>query len=100
MKIPPSYIINNKIVLLLTKIEANKTYLQTVTIPELIANNLMRVSLLKSSVYSAQIEGNSLTMDDVESLTEEDEKQFQRQEVENIISAISFMRDKGVPEQI
>src|SRR5258708_182630 len=85
---------------LLTKIEANKTYIQTVTIPDTIIVNLTRISFLKSSVYSAQIEGNSLSPDDYEQMTEKDEKQYERQMVENIISALTYLRDKGLPENI
>ncbi len=100
MKIPPQYTINNNIVSLLTKIEANRTYLQAQTVPDKIIDNLTHISLLKSSVYSAKIEGNSLTPDDIENEAEINDKQYERQEVENIINAISYMRDKGIPDVI
>lgn len=100
MKIPPAYTITNKIVSLLTKIEANKTFIQTLSIPDTIITNLTHQSLLKSSVYSAQIEGNTLTPDDIEENSEEKEKQYERQMVENIITALSAMRDRGIPDVI
>lgn len=84
----------------MTKIEANKTYLQSQTLPEKIISNLTHISLLKSSVYSAKIEGNPLTSDDMTNQFETDGKQYERQEIENIISAISYMKDKGIPETI
>lgn len=84
----------------MTKIEANKTYIQTLTIPDKIISNLTHQSLLKSSVYSAQIEGNTLSPDDIESKTEEEEQQYERLEVENIIKALSYMRDTAIPEII
>ncbi|MBA3724395.1 MAG: Fic family protein [Candidatus Levybacteria bacterium] len=100
MEIPPQFTITNKIVTLLAKIEANKTYLNTLSIPEKIITNLTHLSLLKSSVYSAQIEGNTLTPDDYENLTDDEEKQYERQEVENIIQALTSIRENGVPDII
>jgi hypothetical protein len=61
MEIPPQFTITNKTITLLAKIEANKAYIQTLKIPDKIITNLTHLTLLKSSVYSAQIEGNSLT---------------------------------------
>lgn len=100
MDIPPPYTITNKIVSLLTKIEANKIFINSHTIPEKIINNLTHLSLLKSSVYSAQIEGNTLTPEDIENSTEEKEKQYERQEIENIIAALTVLREKKIPEII
>lgn len=100
MEIPTPYTITNKIIALLTKIEANKTMLSNVSIPDKIITNLTRQTLLKSSVYSAQIEGNTLTPEDMESVIEEDEKQYERQEIDNIIHTLQIMREKGVPDII
>ncbi len=97
MTIPPPFTITNNIVTLLAKIEANKAYIATLTIPEKIITNLTYQSLLKSSVYSAQIEGNTLTPEDIEAKTEDEEKQYERQEVENIIKALSTLRENGIP---
>ncbi len=100
MTIPPKYSINNKMITLLTKIEANKTFIQTLQIPDAIITNLTHISLLRSSVYSAQIEGNTLTTDDLEQTSEEEEKQYERQMVDNITTALTSMRDRGVPANI
>ena len=100
MTIPPTYTITNKIVSLLAKIEANKTYINTLTVPSQIVTNLTHLSLLKSSVYSAQIEGNTLTPEDMEHNTEDDEKQYERQEIENIIVALTSLRENGIPKLI
>lgn len=100
MKIPPKHAITNKIISLLAKIEANKTYIQTLAIPDKIVTNLTHQSLLKSSVFSAQIEGNTLTPEDMENKSEEEEKQYERQEIQNIIAALSYLRDKGIPNVI
>ena len=100
MNIPPAFTLNNKIISLLTKIEANKTYIQTLSLPDKIITNLTHQSLLKSSVYSAQIEGNTLTTEDMENTSEDEEKLYQRIEIENIIAALTYMRDKGIPQNI
>jgi len=101
MKIPLPFTITNTIVSLLTKIEANKVIFQSLTIPEKIFTNLTHQSLLKSSVFSAQIEGNSLHPEDMENMTEEEnEKQYERQEIENIITALSLLRERKIPDTI
>src|SRR5476651_1794179 len=103
MNIPPTYTISHNILTLVAQIEANRTQIQNTPVPEQIVTNLTHLSLLKSSVFSAQIEGNTLSVDDMASSPEdqeEQEKQFQRQEVENIIIALSYLRDKGVPQII
>jgi Fic family protein len=100
MKIPPDFKITNTIISLLTKIEANKTHLQSSSIPEKIITNLTHQTLLKSSVYSAQIEGNTLSPDDIENKSEDETKQYERQEIHNIIASLSFIRDKKIPDNI
>src|SRR4051794_11207704 len=101
MNIPPVYTITHKTIGLISKIEANKVLFATTTIPDKIINNLKHQSLLKSSVFSAQIEGNTLSPEDLEQKTEQDEsKQYQRQEIENIITALSYMRDNNLPDII
>ncbi len=100
MNIPPTYQISHTMLSLIAQIETNRTIIQTTQIPEQIVLNLTHQSLLKSSVFSAQIEGNSLTLDDLENRSEEDEKQYERQEIHNIITALSYIRDKGIPQFI
>jgi Fic family protein len=100
MEIPPQFTITNKTITLLAKIEANKAYIQTLKIPDKIITNLTHLTLLKSSVYSAQIEGNSLTPDDIENAEEDEEKQYERQEIENIIQALTTLRENGIPDVI
>lgn len=100
MTIPPTFTISNTIVSLLANIEANKTHIALYPIPQKIITNQTRISLLKSSVYSANIEGNSLTPDDILAQEQQEEKQYERQEIENIISALSYIREKNIPETI
>jgi Fic family protein len=100
MNIPPLYQISHTMLTLIAQIETNRATIQNTQIPEKIILNLTHQSLLKSSVFSAQIEGNTLSVDDIENKTEEEEKNYERQEVENIITALSYIRDKGIPQLI
>jgi Fic family protein len=100
MIIPPPFTITNAIVSLLAKIEANKTALNLQPMQPQIIQNLTRISLLKSSVYSANIEGNTLTPDDVSNDESLEEKNYERQEIDNIIKALSYLRDKNISEVI
>lgn len=64
MKIPPVYSITPEILELIAKIEVNRIFLNSVSIPEQLKDRIQRISLLKSALYSARIEGNDLTMED------------------------------------
>lgn len=87
MKIPPSYQITPDILELIAKIEANRIFFSSVPIPPQIKEKIQRISLLKSSLYSARIEGNPLTIENVETSDEKEKKL----EVFNILSAIRFI---------
>ncbi|HSW87898.1 MAG TPA: Fic family protein [Candidatus Saccharimonadales bacterium] len=100
MTIPIPFTITNTMLSLLTKIEVNKVSFQSIEIPSKIINNLKRQSLLKSSVFSAKIEGNTLSMMDVEKEGADEEKMYERQEIENILNALSYLQDKGLPNII
>lgn len=63
MRIPPEYKITPEIVELIAKIDANRMFFNSIPILPEIKNKIQRVSLLKSSLYSARIEGNPLTID-------------------------------------
>ena len=61
MLIPPKYNLTPQISELLSSIEASKQIIDSVTIAPEIELNIRRESTLKSSLFSARIEGNSLT---------------------------------------
>lgn len=84
MKIPPSYTITSEIIQLIAKIEANRIFLNSVSIPEQLKDKIQRVSLLKSSLYSAKIEGNPLSLSELDTTSNRQKKK----EVFNILSAI------------
>ncbi len=101
MQIPPPYQITNEMLSSIAKIEANREALKTLAIPETLLTNLRRETLLKSSVFSAQIEGNQLSLNDVtDKIEAQTEIDYEHQEVENIITALSFMRQNSIPEII
>lgn len=59
MIIPPQYQITPEIVALISKINALQIYFSSITIPSHVKQKIQRVSLLKSSLFSARIEGSS-----------------------------------------
>lgn len=94
MQIPPKYSLTQKSIYYLTQIEASKAIFETIKIPEKVVENLIRRSLLKSALYSAKIEGNSLILEEAENLQAIDPKLRERIEIENILSAFSLIRGK------
>lgn len=97
MKIPPAYTISDQMLHYITKIEAERLYISSLSLGGAIRENIQRVSLLKSSLFSARIEGNSLKISDFEFGTEtEGEK---KKEIFNIVKAISFI-DKNIKKNI
>ncbi len=69
---------------ILGKIEAIRQYLKTLNIPDEIKRKIQRVSILKSSVYSAKIEGNPL---DIESYKTSPDK-LKKLEIDNLSMAV------------
>lgn len=91
MLIPPRYILTPKISQLLQQIEAAKEVINSITIPPEIEANIRRQSTLKSSLFSARIEGNTLNLED---LQKEPSKSQRRQEVFNILKALNWVNSK------
>lgn len=91
MLIPPKYFLTPKISQLLSSIEASKEVINFITIPPEVEINIRRRSYLKSSLFSARIEGNTLTLNDITSLPSKDQKKI---EVFNILKALNIMMQK------
>lgn len=87
MLIPPKYTLNPTIVSLVSEIEACKQVIDAVNIPSEIEANIRRQSTLKSSLFSARIEGNSLNIDDLASSS----RTQQKVEVFNILKAVNYL---------
>ena len=77
-------------------IEANKYILATRDVQTLFVENIQRKSLLKSSLFSAQIEGNTLTLSEAEQLSEKNVYDKGKREVTNLMRALSFLRKTPV----
>jgi Fic family protein len=92
MKVPPVYQITPEILEYVAKIDANIIFFSSVQVPKIFKDKVQRISLLKSSLFSARIEGNPLTLDEVEST----DNQVKKKEIFNILKAIEFL-NKGYP---
>lgn len=92
MLIPPKYILTPKISEYLQTIEACKSVLDAVTIPPEIETNIRRQSILKSSLFSARIEGNPLTLDEITRTPSKDQKKV---EVYNILKGLQLVHKRG-----
>ncbi|MBI2011785.1 Fic family protein [Candidatus Daviesbacteria bacterium] len=91
MLIPPKYILTPKISQLLSSIESSKEVINSITIPPEIEANIRRRSTIKSSLFSARIEGNTLTLDEVLNNPSKSQK---KQEVFNILKAINWIFER------
>lgn len=87
MKIPPSYSITSEILKLVSEIEAEKIYFSQLKVPKGFQEKIQRISLLKSSLFSARIEGNPLELADLAGKASEGKKL----EVYNIVEASQFI---------
>lgn len=92
MLIPPKYRLTNKISELLSSIEASKEVIDSLSLNPKIEMNIRRQSTLKSSLYSARIEGNPLTIDEVTGRISENQKKL---EIFNILKALNLVREKS-----
>lgn len=91
MLIPPKYFLTPKISELLGSIQACKEVIDSIQIPPEVEMNIKRQSILKSSLFSARIEGNNLTLDDLQNRSSKDQKKI---EVFNILKALNLILGK------
>lgn len=92
MLIPPKYFLTVKIVKLLTSIEASKEVIDSISIPTEVEHNIRRKSTLRSSLFSARIEGNNISIDDFPRLASNDQKKI---EVQNVLRAINWIYERA-----
>lgn len=91
MLIPPKYSLTPKISQLLSSIEASREVIDSVDISLEVETNIRRKSTLKSSLFSARIEGNELTLDEFHNLPSGSQKKI---EVFNILRAFNLISAK------
>lgn len=92
MFIPPKYFLTPKISEFLALIEASREVINSLQIPPEIEINIRRQSILKSSLFSARIEGNNLTLDDLQAQSSKDKKKI---EVFNILKGLNLILSEG-----
>lgn len=92
MNIPPKYLLTPKISELLQKIEGSKAVIDSFPIPPEIETNIRRRSILKSSLFSARIEGNNLTLADLPRVSSKDQK---KAEVLNILKTTNWIYQRA-----
>lgn len=91
MFIPPKYILTSKITKGLQIIEACKQVIDSISIPPEVEQNIRRQSTLKSSLFSARIEGNTQTLENL-SKNSQDRKNI---EVFNILKALNWVYQRN-----
>lgn len=92
MLIPPKYILTPKISEFLQSIEGSKQVIDSITIPPELEQNIRRQSTLKSSLFSARIEGNPLTLEEIQRNPSKSQK---KQEVFNILKALNWIYQRS-----
>ncbi len=95
MLIPPKYVLTPKISALLSQIESAKAVVNALSIPPEIEINIRRQSTLKSSLFSARIEGNTLTLDEMIRRPSKDQRQV---EIYNILKALNWLSERPLKD--
>jgi len=91
MVIPPKYKISSTIAKHLGNIEAIKQIIDAISISQHLEINIVRQSTLKSSLFSARIEGNPLSLSNLPNTSSKDIKKI---EVFNILKALGQIKQK------
>ncbi len=93
MLIPPKFFLNSKIIELLQSIEGSREVINSIQIPPEVENNIRRKSSLKSSLFSARIEGNTLSLETLQIGSSKDQKRI---EVFNILKSLNIINSRGI----
>jgi Fic family protein len=91
MDIPPTYQLTKKIILKLNKIEKCKTELYLLPGDIAFEKYSRQKSVLKSSLYSARIEGNPHTIEELEKSGWTDQKEKHKLEIANLYQALEYI---------
>lgn len=97
MLIPPKYILTPRISEHLQSIEASRQIINSVPLPKEVEANIRRKSTLRSSLFSARIEGNPLTLQDITHNPSKDQK---KKEIFNLLKGINWVYKRGVNRDI
>lgn len=88
MRIPPKFTITEEIITLITDIKAHLLLFNSLKIPLPLQRKITKVSVLKSSLFSARIEGNPLTTENFDYSEQEQSKV----EIFNILDAQEYIQ--------
>lgn len=91
MDIPPTYQLTKSITQKLTDIERLKTELYLLPVDKVLEKYTRQRSILKSSLYSARIEGNPQTLEELEKSGWANQKAKHKQEISNLYSALEYV---------
>jgi len=91
---------NSRIEKNLIKIEVTKRVIDL--LPQLphVEESLRRKSLLKSSLFSAKIEGNKLRIEEIQSIERTSAKNREKKEIFNILQALKWIHSRQAPKKI
>jgi Fic family protein len=92
MVIPAKYILTSTITKHLQSIEAAKSIIDAHPLPAEVETNIRRQSVLRSSLFSARIEGNPLTIEEVTGRPSNDQK---KKEIYNILKGLTYIQRRG-----
>lgn len=94
------YTENKRIQELLGKLEGLKIASKAINISSKLSEDILRESLLQSAIYSARIEGNPLTPEEINQHEfERKPESFHKKEVFNLLSAYRYLRTKNSPKK-
>lgn len=91
MDIPPTYQLTKKITLKLNEIEKLRTQLIMLGTNEILEKYTRAKSILKSSLYSARIEGNPKTIEELEKSGWSDETEKHKLEIANLYRSLEYV---------
>jgi len=80
---------------LLVELEALKIFFENLDVLPQVEENIKRESLLKSSVYSARVEGNPTLLEKVE-----DADYLHKLEISNLLGAYKYIHSKNCPKNL
>lgn len=100
MKIPPSYVIDNELVNLLQECEHLKTTFDLLPQDKIAEKFSREKSMLKSSVFSARIEGNPKTLDEISLASLKRPRTRGNLEISNLYRALELVNAKGWKQEI
>lgn len=94
LTIPPKYRLSKQIVQYLSEIESNKGVIDNIDIPLEVEKNIRRQSVLGSALFSARIEGNTLTQAEAQSFGDLSRKDQRKVEIANLCRAVEKILDQ------